>query len=57
MKKCFSGRAGPRYPPMWTFPFRFRYKLAIRFDFEDGFRLTLFELEDDMQESTEKLPL
>lgn len=38
-----------------AFPFHFRYEAAIRFDFEDGSRLTLFELEDDMRESTEEL--
>jgi hypothetical protein len=34
-----------------AFPFRFRYESSLRFDFEDGCQLTLFELEDGSRPS------
>jgi hypothetical protein len=35
-----------------TFPFRFHYKAALRFEFENGARLTLVELENEQKESS-----
>ena len=39
-------------PAAAAFPFRFRYEIALRFDFENGSSLALFELEDQQPRGT-----
>lgn len=38
-----------------AFPFRFRYASALRFDFEDGSRLSIFELQNDQNQSSDEM--